>query len=46
MRSFLGVSDYRMIDEFTFNGLHDVVFQNIGLFITTGVRTSNHTNDF
>jgi hypothetical protein len=27
----------------TFNGLHGVICQNIELFITTGVRTSNPT---
>jgi hypothetical protein len=28
----------------TINGLHGVISQNIVLFITTAVRTSNHAN--
>jgi hypothetical protein len=30
----------------TFNGLHGVIFQNIGIFISTTVITSNHTHCF
>jgi hypothetical protein len=32
-----------MIELQYFNGLHGIITQKIDLFITTAVRTSNHT---